>query len=103
MPLSPDHAGRAAALPPLPRSVDPDSPEAAVEVALLQAPGQPIVMLRPSPVRVRGVTGRAIAYTVTHVLIERPGTGENRLRWESSWLVRRLPLDTSDADRAQPS
>lgn len=58
--------------------------------ALEEAPGRPVVMLRPAPVRVRSSIGRAIAYTVTHVLVEWDADGQYNVRWEASWLVRRV-------------
>lgn len=36
------------------------------------------------------MTGNAIAYTVTHVLVEREAAGEYLVRWEASWLVKRV-------------
>jgi len=58
--------------------------------ALGQAPGKPVIMLRPAPVKVRSVIGNAIAYTVTHVLVEWDTDGEYNVRWEATWLVRRV-------------
>jgi hypothetical protein len=63
---------------------------AARENALQQAPGRPVIVLRPVPVTVRAVSGTAIAYTVTHVLVERDSGEEYSLRWEASWQVKRL-------------
>ncbi|MDQ0848710.1 hypothetical protein QFZ65_000648 [Arthrobacter sp. B3I9] len=60
------------------------------EYALQQAPGRPVIVLRPVPVTVRAVSGNAIAYTVTHVLVERDAGEEYSLRWEASWQVKRL-------------
>jgi len=59
------------------------------EDALQQAPGRPIILLRPAPVRVRSLAATAVAYTVTDVLVEWEGDGGYHLRWEASWLVRR--------------
>ena len=59
------------------------------EDALQQAPGRPITLLRPAPVRVRSLPATAIAYTVTDVLVEWDEDGGYHLRWEASWLVRR--------------
>ena len=58
--------------------------------ALEEAPGRPVIMLRPAPVRVRSSIGTAIAYTVTHVLVEWDTDGEYNVRWEATWLVRRV-------------
>ena len=59
------------------------------EDALRRAPGKPIILLRPAPVRVRSLPAAAVAYTVTDVLVEWEGDGGYHLRWEASWLVRR--------------
>ncbi|WP_306638106.1 MULTISPECIES: hypothetical protein [Micrococcaceae] len=47
-------------------------------------------MLRPAPVRVGSAIGHAVAYTVTHVLVEWANDGDRESRWLASWLVRRL-------------
>jgi hypothetical protein len=60
------------------------------EHALRQAPGRPVIVLRPVPVTVRSVSANAIAYTVTHVLVEQDSGGEYSVRWEASWQVKRL-------------
>ena len=60
------------------------------EHALGQAPGKPVILLRPAPVKVRSIVGNAIAYTVTHVLVEWDTDGEYNVRWEATCLVRRL-------------
>ncbi|MCU1515948.1 MAG: hypothetical protein JWQ75_669 [Pseudarthrobacter sp.] len=60
------------------------------EDALQQAPGVPVVLLRPAPVRVRSILAKAIAYTVTDVLVEWDGDDGYCVRWQASWLVRRL-------------
>jgi hypothetical protein len=60
------------------------------EEALRQAPGKPVILLTPAPVKVRSVQGNAVAYTVTDVLVEWDGDGGYHLRWEASWLVRRV-------------
>lgn len=57
--------------------------------ALRQAPGMPIVLLRPEPVKVRSDQVNALAYTVTDVLVEWDVDGGYHLRWEASWLIRR--------------
>jgi hypothetical protein len=68
-----------------------DTSRAAVrEHALRQAPGRPIILIRPAPVKVRFITGNAHAYTVTHVLVEWDADGEYHVRWEASWRVKRL-------------
>lgn len=61
-----------------------------LELALGQAPGRPIVVIRPIPVQVRFVVGFAAAYTVTHVLVEWDADGEPNVRWEASWQVKRV-------------
>ncbi len=63
---------------------------AARENALREAPGRAVILIRPAPVKVRFVTGNAIAYTVTHVLVEWAAAGEYQVRWEASWLVKRV-------------
>ena len=63
------------------------------ECALRQAPGRPLMVLRPVPVRVRSERGNAIAYTVTHVLVEWDTDGEYFVKWEASWQVKRLRGD----------
>jgi hypothetical protein len=60
------------------------------EQALNDAPGRPVIMLRPAPVRVRSIIGNAIAYTVTHVLVEWDTEEDHHFRWEANWLVRRV-------------
>jgi hypothetical protein len=60
------------------------------EQALNDAPGRPVIMLRPAPVRVRSIIGNAIAYTVTHVLVEWDTGEDHHVRWEANWLVRRV-------------
>jgi hypothetical protein len=88
MPLSPEPAEKSAELFPLPQA---SGTRAAVrEDALRQAPGRPVLMLRPARVKVRAITCSAIAYTVTHVLVERDDDGRYQASWEASWLVRRL-------------
>ncbi|MET3720376.1 MULTISPECIES: hypothetical protein [unclassified Arthrobacter] len=64
------------------------------EVALREAPGRPVVMLSPVPVKVRSIIGNALAYTVTHILVESYDGGEYAVGWEASWLVRRAPEDS---------
>jgi hypothetical protein len=58
--------------------------------ALEEAPGKPVIMLRPAPVKVRSIPGIAIAYTVTHVLVESDNDGQYNVRWQANWLVRRV-------------
>jgi hypothetical protein len=59
--------------------------------ALRQAPGIPVVLLRPANVKVRAIRATALAYTVTHILVEWDGSSGYHLRWEASWLIRRFP------------
>ena len=59
--------------------------------ALRQAPGRPVVLLRPAAVKVRAIHATALAYTVTHVLVEWDGSTGYHLGWETSWLIRRRP------------
>jgi hypothetical protein len=61
------------------------------EHALEQAPGRLVVVAAPVTVKVRSVAGKAIAYTVTHVLVERDADGEYGVRWEANWQVKRVP------------
>ena len=67
------------------------------EEALRQAPGRPVVLLRPAPVRVRSLQANAVAYTVTDVLVEWDGGAGYHLRWEASWLVRKCEPETTTA------
>jgi len=60
------------------------------EIALKDAPGRPVIMLRPAPVKVRSVRGMAVAYTVTHILVEWDSDEQYNVRWEAAWLVRRV-------------
>jgi hypothetical protein len=71
-------------------SLSPSVIPQAREQALEDAPGRPVIMLRPARVRVRSVIGHAIAYTVTHILVEWDTDGQYNVRWEASWLVRRV-------------
>jgi hypothetical protein len=91
MPLSPDPVGQhalLATLPPQQPGLGPQS--AAREDALRQAPGKPVLMLRPARVKVNSTLAHAIAYTVTHVLIERADDSDYDIRWVATWMVRRL-------------
>ncbi len=74
------------------------------EDALRQAPGRPIILLKPAPVTVRAHPGTAVAYTVTDVLVEWDGSGGYQLRWEASWLVRKVeaPPDSNGRQDAGP-
>lgn len=90
MPLSPDHADKGEVPAPLPRRSAPVTPEPGRDQALNDAPGRAVVMLRPAPVRVRAMTCLAVAYTVTHVLVEWYDEDRYHARWEATWLVRRL-------------
>jgi hypothetical protein len=60
------------------------------EEALQDAPGRPVIMIRPAPVRVRSITAYAIAYTVTHVLVEWHTEDAHHVRWEANCLVHRV-------------
>lgn len=91
MPLTPEPTEKNAALSLLPQQQPAPASQAALrEEALRRAPGRPVLMLRPAPVKVRSIAGSAIAYTVTHVLVERGDNGGYEVRWEASWLVRRV-------------
>jgi hypothetical protein len=91
MPLSPDPSDPRTLLEPpahpLPVRLAQATPR---EEALRQAPGRPVLMLRPARVKVGSTVGQAIAYTVTHVLVEWEDDGGPDARWLASWLVRRL-------------
>jgi hypothetical protein len=90
MPLSPDPAEKGVLLDVLPQQLPSLAAESAArEEALRGAPGQPVLMLRPAPVKVGSRVGHAIAYTVTHVLVEWDSDDGFSLRWFASWLVRR--------------
>jgi len=69
---------------------------ALIEDALRQAPGRPVVLLRPAAVKVRSLLGNALAYTVTHVLVEWDADGAHHARWEASWLVRRVATNPDE-------
>jgi hypothetical protein len=91
MPLSPGPAER----PVLPEAPPQQLPGVVAQAALLedalqQAPGRAVMMLRPARVKVGSIIGLAIAYTVTHVLVEWDDGGGQDARWVASWLVRRL-------------
>jgi hypothetical protein len=91
MPLSPGPADRRELPDPLPKQLPGRMAQSTVrEDALRQAPGMPVLMLRPAPVKVGSTVGHAIAYTVTHVLVEWENDGDHGARWLASWLVRRL-------------
>jgi len=91
MPLSPDSSEKHALLDTLPRRLPGLVAQAAVrEAALRQAPGRPVLMLRPAQVKAGSIIGLAIAYTVTHVLVEWDDGGGHDARWVASWMVRRL-------------
>lgn len=47
-----------------------------------------MILLRPATVQVRSIIGNAIAYKVTHVLVEWETDGEYGVRWEANCLVR---------------
>jgi hypothetical protein len=95
MPLSPDAANRRTLLDPrheVPagRAAQSAMPPAIRDDALRHAPGRPVVMVRPAPVKVRSSPGYAVAYTVTHVLVESDNDGAPDAKWVASWMVRRL-------------
>ncbi|MET1086040.1 MAG: hypothetical protein ABWY04_02795 [Arthrobacter sp.] len=91
MPLSPDPTDRRALLEPPPGHLPVRLSQSTLrEDALRQAPGRPVLLLRPAPVKVGSTVGHAIAYTVTHVLVEWEDDGGPGARWLASWLVRRL-------------
>ncbi|VXC40691.1 hypothetical protein ARTHRO9AX_30255 [Arthrobacter sp. 9AX] len=92
MPLSPDPTDRRTVLDPPPEQLLPVRLDhvGLREDALRQAPGRPVLMLRPAAVKVGSTVGHAIAYTVTHVLVEWENDGGPDVRWLASWLVRRL-------------
>jgi|GEM_PF-4331978 len=90
MPQSPYLEDQSTSLSILPRSPGRRTPSALREEALTHAPGRPVLMRRPAPVKVRAVIGSAIAYTVTHILVEQDGNGPYSVRWEPGWLVHRL-------------
>lgn len=62
---------------------------AARDAALLRPPGK-VTHIPPVPVRVRVITGNAIAHTDTHVLVEWERYGEYHVRWEAKWQVERV-------------
>ena len=70
--------------------LNPLIPQSARDHALGQAPGRPVILLRPAPVKVRSNIGNALAYTVTHVLGDWDTDGQYNVRWEANWLVRRV-------------
>jgi len=49
-----------------------------------------VTRIPPTPVTVRVITGHAVAYTATQVLIEWTAYGEYHIRWEDNWQVKRL-------------
>ena len=60
------------------------------EDAIRRAPGRPVLLVRPAPVRACFAAGHAIAYTVTHILVEGEIDGDYYVRWEVSWQVKRV-------------
>lgn len=90
MPQSPYFDASPAGLRSPMDSPGPLIPADPTEAALSQAPGVAISMLRPVPVTVRGAAGSAIAYTVTHVLVERGDNGVREVTWQPNWLVHRV-------------
>jgi hypothetical protein len=61
---------------------------AAIDHALRSKQG--VTKIPPQPVRVRVITGNAIAYTDAQVLIEWTAYGEHHVRWEDKWQVKRV-------------
>jgi hypothetical protein len=61
---------------------------AAVEHALRSR--ECVTRIQPTPVTVRVITGNAIAYTATQVLIEWEAYGDYHVRWEDKWQVKRV-------------
>jgi len=49
-----------------------------------------VTRIPPTPVTVRVITGHAVAYTATQVLVEWTAYGEYHIRWEDNWQVKRL-------------
>lgn len=62
---------------------------AAVLDAALRA-RENVTRTQPQPVRLRAITGHAIAYTDTHVLVEWVAYGEYHVRWENKWQVKKI-------------
>lgn len=91
MPLSPDSAEKHT----LPDALPQQLPGLVVQStlrqdALQQTPGWPVLMVRPARVKMGSIIGLAMAYTVTHVLVEWDDDGNHYARWVASWLVCRL-------------
>jgi len=49
-----------------------------------------VTRIPPTPVAVRVITGHAIAYTATQVLVEWEAYGDWHCRWEDNWQVKRV-------------
>ncbi len=91
MPLSPDTAEKQTLPDHLPQQLPGLVAQSTLrQDALQQAPGRPVLMLRPARVKVGSINGLATAYTVTHVLVEWDDDGNHDARWIASWLVRRI-------------
>lgn len=60
----------------------------ALDAALRSREG--VTRIDPVPVSVRVVTGRAVAYTATQVLVEWEAYGDYHVRWEDTWQVKRV-------------
>lgn len=91
MPLTPAPAEQQTLPDTLPRQLPGVLAQSTLrQDALQQAPGRPVLMLRPARVKVGSSIGLAMAYTVTHVLVEWDDDGNHDARWVASWLVRRL-------------
>lgn len=59
--------------------------------ALHQSPGSPVLLRYPVRAQARFRPGRALAYTVTHVLMEYGEGSDSSYHWEPGCLVRRTP------------
>jgi hypothetical protein len=64
--------------------------DAVREDALRRPPSGVVTPIKPVPVRVRAITGNAIAHTATHVLVEWVRYGEHHVRWETMAQVTRI-------------
>lgn len=62
--------------------------QAALDHALRSREG--VTRIEPVPVTVRAITGAAVAYTATQVLVEWEKYGDWHCRWEDKWQVKRV-------------
>ena len=76
-------------LPCAMETAEEDVPVRGPGTRVASSPREAVLVLRPVPVTVRSVPGHALAYTVTHVLVERDSDGGYDLRWEAGWQVKR--------------